>query len=59
MSRFVDVVAVVLFVFATLAIVSGVLALGDGRDLHALYWTALGAILLKAGVDVVRPQRNS
>ncbi len=59
MSRLVDVIAVTLFLLATAAIVWGVWALSEGHDLHALYWTALGAILLKAGVDVVRPQRNT
>lgn len=58
-SRFVDVVAVLLFVSATAAIALGVLALGDGKDLNAFYWTGLGAVLLKAAVDVLRPLRNT
>lgn len=59
MSRLVDVIAVVLFVSAATALVLGVLALGDGKDLNAFYWTGLGAVLLKAAVDVLRPLRNT
>lgn len=59
MSRIIDVIAVTLLVCAASAMVTGVLALGEGRDLNAFYWTALGAVLLKAGVDVLRPARNS
>lgn len=59
MSRFVDVLAVVLFVSAAVALALGVLALGDGKDLSAFYWTVLGAVLLKAAVDVLRPLRNT
>lgn len=59
MSRFVDVVAVVLFVSATVALVLGVLSLGEGKDLNAFYWSGLGAVLLKAAVDVLRPLRNT
>jgi hypothetical protein len=53
------VIAVVLFVSAATALVLGVLALGDGKDLNAFYWTGLGAVLLKAAVDVLRPLRNT
>lgn len=59
MSRFMDVIAVFLFVSAAVALVLGVLALGDGKDLNAFYWTGLGAVLLKAAVDVMRPLRNT
>ncbi len=59
MSRFVDTVAVLLFCCAATALVLGVLALGDGKDLNAFYWTGLGAVLLKAAVDVLRPLRNN
>ena len=59
MNRVVDLIAVVLFVSATVAIALGISALGDGKDLHAFYWTGLGAVLLKAAVDVLRPLRNT
>lgn len=59
MNRFVDVIAVILFIGATAAIVQGVVALGDGKDFNAFYWTGLGAVLLKAAVDVLRPLRNT
>lgn len=58
MSRLLDVMAIALFVLATVAVVWGILALSDGSDLHALYWTALGAVLLKAGSDLLRSHRN-
>jgi hypothetical protein len=58
MSRLLDVMAIALFVLATVAVVWGILALSDGNDLHALYWTALGAVFLKAGSELLRPHRN-
>jgi hypothetical protein len=57
-NRLVEVVAVALLLLAAFVLVLGVLALSDGKDLTAVYWAALGAILLKAAVEVLRPQRN-
>lgn len=58
MNRLVDVLAVVLLLLAAFVMVLGVLALADGKDLTAVYWAAVGAVLLKASVEVLRPQRN-
>jgi hypothetical protein len=58
-SRIVDGLAVVLFCAAAVAMVLGVLALADGKDLSAFYWAGLGSVLLKAAVDVLRPLRNT
>lgn len=58
MNRFVEAVAVVLLLLAASVLVMGVLALAQGRDLTAVYWAAVGAVLLKASVEVLRPQRN-
>jgi hypothetical protein len=57
-NRFVEVVAVTLLLLAALVLVLGVLALAEGKDLTAVYWAAVGAVLLKASVEVLRPQRN-
>lgn len=58
MSRFVEVVAITLLLLAALVFVLGVLALAQGKDLTAVYWAAVGSVLLKASVEVLRPQRN-
>jgi len=56
MSRIADVVNVVLFVAACAAFALGIQALGDQRDLLALYWLAIGALSLKGATDMLRPR---
>lgn len=58
MSRFVDALAVTLLLLAAFVMLLGILALADGKDLTAVYWAGVGAVLLKASVEVLRPQRN-
>ena len=56
MARLVDVLSITLLGAAGLGFSLGVWSLGDRRDLHALYWFAVGALVLKAAVDVSRPR---
>ncbi len=59
MNRAVDILSVVLLGGAGAAFASGMFALGQQRDLHALYWLLVGALLLKAAVDILRPSRSA
>lgn len=56
MTRAVDVLSIVLLVLAIAAFGVGVHALGRKADLEALYWLVIGALVLKAGTDMVRPK---
>ena len=56
MSRLVDLMSIGALMAAALAFVLGVRALGDGHDLHALYWLAVGGLVLRAAVDMLRPR---
>jgi hypothetical protein len=56
MSRIVDLLSVGLLVFAAVAFTLGMKALGDERDLAALYWLVAGALLLRSATDILRPK---
>lgn len=58
MGRVADVVNVVLFVAACAAFAAGIIALGDRRDLAALYWLVVGALALKGATDMLRPKSS-
>jgi hypothetical protein len=58
MTLFVNLLTIVLFALAGVSLTLGVVAIGDERDLQALYWLAMGALLLKASVEMVRPSRS-
>ena len=58
MGRVADVVNVLLFVAACGAFAMGILALGDRRDLAALYWLAVGGLALKGATDMLRPRSS-
>lgn len=59
MNRIANVVNVVLFVGAVASFALGVRALGVRQDLSALYWLVVGALSLKAAVDMLRPRSAS
>ncbi|MEZ4225858.1 MAG: hypothetical protein R3B13_33230 [Polyangiaceae bacterium] len=59
MGRLVDALSVVLLLGSAFAFGAGVDALAERRDLTALYWLVVGALTLKAAVDVVRPRSVS
>ncbi len=52
-------VSVLLLVGAALAFAVGVHALGDRRDLDALYWLVVGALTLRSSTDILRPKGAS
>jgi len=51
-----NVVNVLLFLGACLAFVLGIRALGEQKDLSALYLLVVGALALKAATDMLRPR---
>jgi hypothetical protein len=59
MGRLVDVLSVVMLLAAVAAFALGMNALGDQRDLAAIYWLVVGGLILKASVDLLRPGRVS
>jgi hypothetical protein len=55
----IDFAATGLLLSAAAAFAAGVRSLGEQRDLAALYWLVVGALLLKAATEVVRPRSES
>jgi hypothetical protein len=58
-ARVIDVVSVLLLAAAAGAFVLGVSALAGRRDLDALYWLVVGALMLRAATDMLRPKGTS
>jgi hypothetical protein len=56
MARVVDFISIMLLFAAGAAFALGVHALGDQRDLKALYWLAIGALVLRGATDALRPR---
>jgi hypothetical protein len=59
MIRVIDLLSVLLLVGSVVAFVLGFLALGDRRDLAALYWLVVGALALRASTNLLRPKTGS
>ncbi len=59
MARAVDVISVLLLLGGAAAFAMGVFALGDRRDLDALYWLAVGALVLRSATDMLRPKGSA
>lgn len=59
MSKVVDFVSIVLLLAAAAAFVFGLHALGNQRDLRALYWLVIGALVLRGATDVLRPRSGT
>ena len=59
MNRIANAVNLLLFVAACAAFALGLYALGDRRDLQAIYWLIVGGISLKAATDMLRPRASS
>lgn len=59
MNVFVNILTVALVLAAGISLAVGIMAIGDEQDVQAFYWLALGALLLKSGVEMVRPSRSS
>lgn len=56
MVRIIDVLSVLLLLGSVLAFVLGFLALGDRRDLTAIYWLVVGGLALRASSNLLRPK---
>jgi hypothetical protein len=59
MGRAIDILSVLMLGAAACAFALGVDALGDQQDVLSLYWLAVGALVLRASVNILRPQRRS
>jgi hypothetical protein len=59
MSRVANAVNLVLFVAACVSFALGLYALGDRRDLQAIYWLIVGGVSLRAATDMLRPRPSS
>ena len=59
LNRLVDVLSIVLLLISSAAFTVGVSALGERRDLAALYWLVVGALVLRAATDMLRPKRGA
>jgi len=58
MSRVANAVNLLLFLAACASFALGLYALGDRRDLQAIYWLVVGGISLKAATDMLRPRAS-
>ncbi len=56
MGRLLDVLAIVLLVLATAAMVLGVWVMTNRDDVAALLSVAVGFVLLRSAVDLLRPR---
>ncbi|HEV8551175.1 MAG TPA: hypothetical protein VGQ57_19140 [Polyangiaceae bacterium] len=56
MGRVANAVNVALFLAACASFALGLYALGDRRDLQAIYWLIVGGISLRAASDMLRPR---
>jgi hypothetical protein len=59
LGKLANAVNVVLFAAACGAFTLGLYALGDRRDLQALYWLVVGGLCLKAATDMLRPRSQT
>lgn len=59
MSKVADALSILLVLGAVLAFSVGVAALGDRRDLSAIYWLAIGGLVLRSAIELLRPRSSS
>lgn len=59
MPRLADVMSVLLLLGSVVAFVLGFLALGDRRDLGAVYWLVVGGLSLRAATNLLRPKAGA
>jgi hypothetical protein len=59
MSKVIDALSILLVLGAALAFSLGVAALGERRDLVAIYWLIIGGLVLRASVELLRPRSSS
>lgn len=58
MSRVANVVNLTLFAGACVSFALGLHALGDRRDLQAIYFLVMGGIALRAATEMLRPRAS-
>jgi hypothetical protein len=51
-----DVISIGLLIAAAASFGFGIVELGQRRDLHALYWLIVGALVLRAATELLRPR---
>ncbi len=56
MTKVVDLLSILTLLVAAVTLAFGAHELGDGKDLQALYWFAVGGLLLRAAVELLRPR---
>ncbi len=56
--RVADFASIALFSSSLGAFAMGLVALGDRRDLSAVYWLIIGGLALRAGTIVLRPRSS-
>lgn len=59
MNRVVDLLAIAFLIGAVACFSMGVHALAERKDLNALYWLVVGALVLRASTDMLRPKASS
>lgn len=58
-SRLIDVLSIAFLIGAVACFTLGIHALGERKDLNALYWLVVGALVLRAATDMLRPKTSS
>jgi hypothetical protein len=58
-NKAIDALCIVLVVASGGAFTFGVRAVSNGDDLLALYWLVVGALLLRAAVEMLRPRSGA
>lgn len=58
MSRVANLVCLLLFVVACVAFGLGLYALGDRRDLPAIYFLIVGGLALRSATEMLRPRSS-
>jgi hypothetical protein len=59
MGRLIDLLAILFLIGAVVCFAFGIDSLADRKDLHALYWLVVGALVLRAATDMLRPKASS
>ncbi len=59
MNKVVDGLSILLVLGASASFAVGVAALSERHDLAAIYWLAVGGLVLRAAVELLRPRSSS
>ena len=58
-ARLLDIVGLLLLLGAGAAFLAGATAIGQRKDLHAIYWMAVGVALVRATTQLSRADRGT